>query len=708
MKLLRAACLLTLTALAAAARGDVSPVQKVVQLLGSLEMKIIKDGEAEKKTFDNFMEWCRTGAKDKEYEIKTAKGDIEDLTATINKADADITTHSSKIEDLGSSISTNDADLKAASDIREKELKEFTATEKEMVDTIDTLERAINILQRKASSSAMLQAKLDTTDVKNLVHTLSTVVDAAALSLHDKNKLMGLVQSSQEEVDDEFDMGAPAPQAYSSHSESIVDVLTDLKQKAELQLDEGRKEEMNSKHNFQLLKQSLVDQINVDNKELTDSKTMKHEAAESKATAAGDLVVTNKDLKEAQNVLHNMEGDCRTKASDNEMSEKNRQEELKAIAAAKKALLDKTGGAAQHVYGSSFLQIDGANVNVQGSVLKTHLDLINFEVVNLVRSLAREQKSAQLTQLATRIATVFRLGNANGGDPFTKVRQLISDMIERLQKEAGEESTHKAYCDKEMADTKTKVSELKYDVEKYSSKIDKAKADSATLKDDVATLQRELSKIASSQADANSLRQEEKSAYLKAKTDLEQGLDGVRMALKVLRDYYSSDGSSLVQQPAEPGTHQSSSGAGGSIIGMLEVVESDMGKSLANENMNEEVAATAYEKLSMENRVMKATKEQDAKYKSKEAAELDKKVMELNSDRESSSTELDAVLSYTKNIRGMCELKPETYTERKGRREQEIDGLQEALKILEGETVLLQKQKHNLRKAAFLVVRSHQ
>jgi len=274
-----------------------------------------------------------------------------------------------------------------------------------------------------------------------------------------------------------------------------------------------------------------------------------------------------------------------------------------------------------------------------------------------------------------------------------------------VTKEAGEEATHKAYCDKEMKDTKTKVAELKYDLEKFSSKIDKATADSATLKDEVATLQRELAKIARSQSDANSLRQEESGAYKSSKVNLEQGLDGVRMALKVLRDYYSNDASaaSLVQQPASPGTHSAASGAGGGIIGMLEVVESDMGTALANENMNEEVAATAYEKLSMENKVSKTMKESDVKYKTKEAAGLDKKVMEVKSDRESASTELDAVLQYTKNIRGMCELKPETYSERKGRREQEVSGLQEALRILEGESVFLQKSKHGLRGA----IKSH-
>merc|ERR1719506_2207170 len=408
-----------------------------------------------------------------------------------------------------------------------------------------------------------------------------------------------------------------------------------MKQKAEIQLDSSRKEEMNAKHNFQLLKQSLEDQISVDSKELNDAKTMKHDAAETKAVAEGNLAVTQKDLKEAEKVLKNMKSDCTTKAADNEMSVKNREEELKAIAVAKKALLDKTGGAAEQVYGASFVQLDGSSD--AGTGLKTHVDLINFEVVNLVRTLAREQKSTQLTQLATRIAAVLREGSATGEDPFAKVKQLISDMIARLQKEAGEEATHKAYCDKEMADTKTKVAELKYDIEKYTSKIDKAKSDSTTLKDEAATLQCELAKIARSQTDADALRREENAAYSKAKTDLEQGLDGVRMALKVLRDYYASDGSSLIQQPAAPGTHQASSGAGGSIIGMLEVVESDMGKALANENMNEEAAATAYQKLSMENKVSKSMKESDVKYKTKEAAELDKKVTELNSDRESAS-----------------------------------------------------------------------
>merc|ERR1719456_492221 len=103
----------------------------------------------------------------------------------------------------------------------------------------------------------------------------------------------------------------------------------------------------------------------------------------------------------------------------------------------------------------------------------------------------------------------------------------------------------------------------------------------------------------------------------------------------------------------------------------------------------------------MMNKLTKAQKEKDVEYKTKEAAALDKSVGELVSDIESSQTELDAVMEYKKGLIGACVAKPETYEERKGRREAEVAGLKDALKILEGQALLLQKPKSSniLRRA---------
>merc|ERR1719263_720821 len=102
----------------------------------------------------------------------------------------------------------------------------------------------------------------------------------------------------------------------------------------------------------------------------------------------------------------------------------------------------------------------------------------------------------------------------------------------------------------------------------------------------------------------------------------------------------------------------------------------------------EEAAAAAYEKQSKENEVTKATKEQDVKYKTKEAASLDKAVGELSADAAGVATELDALYEYLDKLHEMCDEKVEPYEERKARREAEIAGLKEALTILEGASLL--------------------
>merc|ERR1719218_210260 len=188
-------------------------------------------------------------------------------------------------------------------------------------------------------------------------------------------------------------------------------------------------------------------------------------------------------------------------------------------------------------------------------------------------------------------------------------------------------------------------------------------------------------KLAKSQAEMDKVRQEEADAYVKNKAEMEEGLEGVKLALKVLREYYAK----------EDTAHQAATGAGGGIIGMLEVIESDFSKGLAELIAEEEAAAAEYDKLTKENEIAKTTKEQDVKYKTKEAKSLDEAVAEATSDKSGAQTELDAVLDYWKSLTEQCIDKVEPYEERKKRREAEIAGLKEALGILEGEAVLLQK-----------------
>merc|ERR550525_1806466 len=177
-------------------------------------------------------------------------------------------------------------------------------------------------------------------------------------------------------------------------------------------------------------------------------------------------------------------------------------------------------------------------------------------------------------------------------------------MISKLEKEAGADATKKAYCDKELAETNAKKADKSDEIEGLTTKTEQLAAKSDQLKEEVAALENGLSKLAKSQAEMDKLRQEEKDAFAESKAVLEKGLTGVKQALKVLRDYYASDSS-----------HDSAEGAGNGIIKLLEVVEADFSKNLAQIISDEDASASDYEAVSKENELDRTLKEQDVKYK---------------------------------------------------------------------------------------------
>merc|ERR1719401_2347659 len=133
-------------------------------------------------------------------------------------------------------------------------------------------------------------------------------------------------------------MDAPEAAAYESHSGSIIDTLEGLLDKAKEQLDGARKKETNAQHNFEMLKQSLEDEIKFGNQDLDEAKKQLAAETEAKATAQGDLQMTSKTLSTDLKVKGTLKTDCTTKASDFEAATKSRAEELKAIAEAKNTL----------------------------------------------------------------------------------------------------------------------------------------------------------------------------------------------------------------------------------------------------------------------------------------------------------------------------------------------------------------------------------
>merc|ERR1719352_1072606 len=266
----------------------------------------------------------------------------------------------------------------------------------------------------------MMQLKSAT----NVAQALAVMVEATSLSSADASKLAALLQNTQESEDGSDSLGAPAAAVYKGKSGGIVETMQDLYDKAEAQLEEARKTETKNIQAYQMLAQSLKDEIKYGNQDLDKAKKGLATSEEAEAVAQGDFDVTSADLAEDVKDLASLHQECMTGAEDFEAETKSRGEELKALATAKKIIVEATSGAQDISY--SFVQVS----------MSSGTDLASFEAVRFVRDLAQKQKSTALAQLASRMVTAMRSGHKAGEDPFAKVKGLISDMIEKLLAEA--------------------------------------------------------------------------------------------------------------------------------------------------------------------------------------------------------------------------------------------------------------------------------
>jgi chromosome segregation ATPase len=301
------------------------------------------------------------------------------------------------------------------------------------------------------------------------------------------------------------------------------------------------------------------------------------------------------------------------------------------------------------------------------------------QAVNVLKALGKKFHSYAFAQLASRART----------DPFGKVRGLIEDMIAKLTKEAAEEADQKSFCDEETSESKSKQATLTGKLDKTSARIEKAVADKAKLEEEIKTLESQIAEMDAGEAEATTVRQEEHANYLKASQDFKDSAAAVAKAIDVLSEYYSS--AAFVQVSAktrQPEFGGAKSDVGSTITSVLEVAESDFTQMLAEAEADESSSQAAFDKLTQDNAVARASKQADVKGKTNEVKQLEVALGNYKENKATTSSELDAVLSYLDKLKPQCETKVMSYAEKKARREQEIEGLKEALTILSGESLL--------------------
>jgi len=662
-----------------AAAQAVSPVMKVVELLDECKAKVQKDLDAEAKMMEEYTAFCDDELKDKGYAIETAGRAIGDLSATIESATAEVAALSDEIATLGTTIASKSAELVEATKVRKAGNVDFSAAEAELVKSVDMLSRAATVLKRGMS---FVQTKAGQKKMEAIVDGLKNIIDAQWVDVSSRRKLKSFLQATaaaKEDADDDLSFSQPQAKmvAYESSSGGIVKTIEEMQGKAEDTLSDLRKKEMSDAQAFAMLEAGLKDEIAHGEDKLSTAKSSKATNEEAKATASGKLVETEKSKAADEEYASTLKTECESKAAEWEARQKSATEEMGAIEKAKEILVSGVKAFVQ-------TKIKTRRWNPDEDEEDDKTTAKRQQVVQILKNLGQVHHSFAFSQLAS-MAT---------SDPFVKIRGLIEDMIAKLLKEAEEEATQKAFCDTEMGKSKASQEEKTATLGKLSARIDGASTTIAENTEAIKTLESEIAEIDKAQAEATTIRTTEKEDYMKASKDFKDSAEAVAKAIEVLKNFYEGSFVQVASKTAlksqQPSFGSAKSDTASTIISVLEMAEEDFTTLLAESEATEDEAVKAYEKLTDENKVSKATKETEAKGKASENKSMTVQLSHSKEDHASVSSELDAVNAYIDKLRPQCEEKAMSYEEKKAKREAEIEGLKEALGILEGGLALTQ------------------
>jgi cell division septum initiation protein DivIVA len=661
-------CLSLFGLVALAASSEVTPVQKVIQLLQGM----LEQGKAEKHEeqvqFAAYKQFCDDTEVEKKRAIAEANERIDILKADISKYTADAARLTKEIAAHDEDISVWTGDSKAATKVREIEKADYDATHKDYSESISALERAIAVLKKQAYNRPQA--------------SLVQVQALTVLPLIPKEAKKALNIFLQEDPTDEgLAVSAPEAEGYEFQSQGVIDMLEKLLDKFVAERTQLEKEEMNSKHAYDMLMQDLKAQIAQATQDRSEKSETKAKKLQAKADAEGDLEDTTTTRDADEKYLADLVATCEQKATDFEARQQLRAEELVAIEKAIEIISSGAvaGNAEKHL--PTLIQ--------QGtSLVSLRADMSNQANQNRAAQYLRERAS----ELGSRVLGAVAMRASD--DPFAKVKKMIKDLIVRLMEEANEEAEHKGWCDTELSTNEQTRKEKTEAVETLHAEIDQLEASIAKLTEDITELAKAVAELDAAMAKATELRQEEKATNTETIKDSQEAQTAVAQALTVLKEFYEKAGEAtalLQQQPEAPEIfdkpYQGMQAENGGVVGMLEVIQSDFARLESDTKAAEATAQKEYDTFMTDSKVDKEKKTTDIEHKTAKKQDESQALTVKNEDLEGTQKELDAALAYFDKLKPSCVDAGVSYEDRVARRKEEIESLQEALRILNGEDI---------------------
>jgi len=661
---------------------DITPMQKVVELMDNLNTEVLAEGKEELAAYTNFSAFCNSTQAEKATAIKNGEDSIKTLESSIDVAKAGYEKKLAKSQELKVKIESLSAQQDARKKKCEKQEFAYDANNLDLGSAIGALLGAITKMQEGAEvSSSFLQLG-------------STLRLANRLGFK-----LGEAEPWLEEKGAEFNKSA-----YAFQSSGIVATLENLHKEFTQEKEDVTTEWTYTKGNCTAADKNFTETIDKKDDELS---TAKQAAAEFKAKIATDkesLMSTTKTLKEDMEYRADLVENCHARDRDWKQRSSQREDEVKAIGQAKDVLIKEVDDIDQRVNGrdrnTSLVVID-AEIDrspVAASFLQQSRsrNLLGRSSARSGRSALKAKVARELAGAGSRLGSVRLLGlsrridatDDTSNDPLAVVKQMVDGMIKNLLDEAANETAEKGFCDTEM--TKATNDRLKFyiRVNRVSAKIGSLDSQRIALSEEVSVLGDIITKLTKESATATELRVNESAANLKTVKDSKDAVKAVEKSMEVIKNFYKKAKNSwtFVQEggnpkpPAAPkGEYRGKQNNALGIVAMMEVCRDDFLRTATTTAADEKEAAEDFAKLDEDTRADIAGKTTTKQLAEEDFATAISNLKQGKQEMKGFMDNLDEALERLQELKPRCVDPKESFEERQAKRQEQIDALTAAM-----------------------------
>jgi DNA repair exonuclease SbcCD ATPase subunit len=322
--------------------------------------------------------------------------------------------------------------------------------------------------------------------------------------------------------------------------------------------------------------------------------------------------------------------------------------------------------------------------------------------------LAKKLGSPELLQVVSELTQRSASKQLYSPEGFEPVKDLLRQLITRLEEEQSAETSHHDWCETEKSSSETAQGDREATIKTLQTEVEFLTTSTAQLKTELTFLADEYDRVKGETEEATRIRSEAHEVFAKAKADHDEVIGAIEKAMEALGDKYSllqkhqvikhknvmkartnlwaehkTQVKSKASGKASPfADYQSGSGAAGSATEMLEDLLSRYSAARTQLVGDEEAAVSAYKQLMATNKQFMKDTQNTLNTKMAERRGKLNKMKNAKEDLKTNFLELQELGQYLQDLRPSCDDIRSTFEERKRRREAEIAALKECLEVL--------------------------